>query len=321
MFDLIDPLWIFSGCVFFAVFACIDAANSLFFGATNYRTQVNRRLERAENETSRLQTVIDLRRDRGLTMDADWQIAVIWLNRLILQSGLTLGIWRVAAYAAGSGVAGLLAGYYFASYTGAIVGLLGAGFLLPLLVLKYLRRKRVKKFTDQLAEAIDIIVRSLRAGHPVPSAIKMAARELPDPIGTEFGMVQDEITFGLGLESAMRNMYQRVGQEDLPLMIASIAIQTSSGGNLTEILENLSNVIRMRVKMRRKVGAISAEGRISAIILSATPFAMFGIINLISPSFYGDKWENPTLTYGLGGAFIWMMIGNLWMRKMINFKL
>ena len=154
----------------------------------------------------------------------------------------------------------------------------------------------------------------------MPAAIKLAARELEDPIGTEFGIVEDEITFGLDLESAKRNMHQRVGQDDLPLFIASIAIQTSSGGNLTEILHNLGNVIRLRVKMRRKIKAISAEGRISAIILSITPLALFLIINAANPAFYGEIWSDPRVTYALGGAMGWMTIGNLFMRKMINFK-
>ncbi len=320
MSQSIDPIWIFSACVFLAVFAAIEAVQSLFFGAANYRSQVNRRLQQQENETSRVQSIIDLRRSRGLTVNADWQLSFIWLNKLIVQSGINVDMTKLGLAALAAGLVGGVAGFFAAGIMGVLAAAPLAGFVLPVLVLMYLRRRRRKKFTDQLAEAIDIIVRSLRAGHPVPSAIKLAARELPDPIGTEFGMVEDEITFGLDLESAMRNMYQRVGQEDLPLLIASVAIQTSSGGNLTEILEGLSGVIRSRVKMRRKITAISAEGRISAIILSATPFALFAIINTLNPNFYGGKWDSPIMTYGLAGAFVWMMLGNLWMRKMINFK-
>ena len=320
MFDAIDPIWVFSACLFFAVIAGLDAVQSLFFGSTSYRSQFNRRLEMQENESSRVDTIIDLRRERGLTVSADWQISLIWLNRLILQSGLRIGIYKLGMFAAIAGLtAALLCGWFF-GLIGLPTGFVMGGFLLPLFVLRYLRRRRISKFTDQFAETIDIIVRSLRAGHPVPAAIKLAARELEDPIGTEFGIVEDEITFGLDLESAMRNMYQRVGQDDLPLFIASIAIQTSSGGNLTEILHNLGNVIRLRVKMRRKIKAISAEGRISAIILSVTPLALFLIINAANPAFYGEIWSDPRVTYALVGAMGWMTIGNLFMRKMINFK-
>lgn len=321
MFDVIDPIWVFSASVFLAVAAVLDAVRSLFFSSESYRSQINRRLQRQHNEVSRVQTIVDLRRERGLSEDGNWQIPIVKLNKLIVQSGVSIGVARLALIAGVSGCIGLVAGFMVREFAGAALGALLGGIGLPLFVLWYLRRRRLGKFTDQLAEAIDIIVRSLRAGHPVPSALKLAARELPDPIGSEFGIVEDEITFGLDLEAAMRNMYQRVGQEDLPLFIASIAIQTSSGGNLTEILDNLAGVIRQRVKMRRKIRAISAEGRISALILSLTPIIMFLIINFSNPNFYGAHWSNPMTMYGLGGAATWMMIGNFWMRKMINFKM
>src|SRR5262249_18890219 len=130
--------------------------------------------------------------------------------------------------------------------------LLAAAFCavpLPLLVLHMLRSRRQKAFGAQFPDALDIIVRSLRAGHPVPIAITMVARESADPIGTEFGIVADEITYGADLETAMRNLYFRIGQDDLPLFVTAVAIQGSTGGNLGEILENLSAVIRQRFKM------------------------------------------------------------------------
>ena len=136
------------------------------------------------------------------------------------------------------------------------------------MVLKFLRARRHKKFNAQFPDAIDIIVRSLRAGHPVPTAINMVSREMSDPIGSEFGIVTDEITYGADLETAMRNLYFRVGTDDLPLFVTAVAIQGSTGGNLGEILQNLSGVIRQRFKMRRKIRALAAEGRASALILS-----------------------------------------------------
>ena len=136
-----------------------------------------------------------------------------------------------------------------------------------------MRKRATKAFGAQLPEAIDVMVRSLRAGHPVPVAIAMVAREMPDPIGSEFGIVADEMTYGTDLETAMRNLYFRVGQEDLPLFVTAVAIQGSTGGNLGEILENLSRVIRQRFKMRRKIRALAAEGQILALILSSLPIA------------------------------------------------
>jgi len=167
---------------------------------------------------------------------------------------------------------------------------------------------------------MDIIVRSLRAGHPVPVAIAMVARELPDPVGTEFGMVADEVTYGADIETALRNMMLRVGQEDLPLFVTSVAIQSTTGGNLGQILDNLSKVIRERFKMRRKIKGLSAEGRAGAMILNAAPFGVFFLVNFIAPDFYGEIWHENATRYVLGGALIWMILGNLIMRRMVNFK-
>ena len=155
------------------------------------------------------------------------------------------------------------------------------GIALPYLVLRFLRSRRQKAFGAQFPDALDMIVRSLRAGHPTPIALTMVAREMQDPIGSEFGIVVDEITYGADLETALRNLYVRIGQDDLPLFVTAVAIQGSTGGNLGEILENLSAVIRMRFKMRRKIRALAAEGRASALILSSLPIAMFLIIQIV----------------------------------------
>ncbi len=201
-----------------------------------------------------------------------------------------------------------------------MVGLL-CSTALPYLVLRILRGRRQKKFAAQFPDSIDIIVRSLRAGHPVPIAIAMVAREQPDPIGSEFGIVADEITYGADLETAMRNLYFRVGQDDLPLFVTAVAIQSSTGGNLGEILENLSKVIRERFKMRRKIRALASEGRASALILSSLPFVMFLMINVVSPNFYSEVWHQDLTKIALTAAGCWMGIGNFIMYRLVNFKI
>jgi tight adherence protein B len=193
--------------------------------------------------------------------------------------------------------------------------------LLPLFALRFLRSRRQKRFAAQFPDSLDIIVRSLRAGHPVPIAVNMVGREMGDPIGTEFGMVSDEVTYGSDLEGAMRNLYARIGSDDLPLFVTAVAIQGSTGGNLGEILQNLSGVIRDRFKMRRKIRALAAEGRASAMILSALPIGMFIIIQFIAPDFYGAVWHEHLTKVMLTCASIWMLIGNIIMFKMVNFKI
>ena len=192
--------------------------------------------------------------------------------------------------------------------------------LLPLLILKFMRGRRRKAFGAQFPDALDIIVRSLRSGHPVPVAISMVAREMPDPVGSEFGIVADEITYGADLETGMRNLYFRIGQEDLPLFVTAVAIQSSTGGNLSEILQNLSSVIRQRFKMRRKIRALAAEGRASAMILSSLPIMLFLIIQVVAPEFYASVWHEDLTKIVLACAGAWMGVGNFIMYRMVNFK-
>jgi tight adherence protein B len=119
----------------------------------------------------------------------------------------------------------------------------------------------------------------------------------------------------------MRNLYFRVGQDDLPLFVTAVAIQGSTGGNLSEILENLSAVIRQRFKMRRKVRALASEARASALILSALPILMFAVVNFISPDFYSSVWHYDITHYVLSVAGAWMLVGNFIMYRMVNFRI
>jgi tight adherence protein B len=294
----------------------------LFYNQASYRKNINRRLKVMEDKPDRESVLVQLRRERGLTSGGDYRLPLINLNQLLLQSGLSVGFTRLML---------LIAIGMIASFVGTMVfdGKLShafsvaafCGFVLPFMVLRFLRGRRQKKFGAQFPDAIDIIVRSLRAGHPVPVAINMVAREMPDPIGTEFGIVTDEITYGADLETAMRSLYFRVGSDDLPLFVTAVAIQGSTGGNLGEILENLSAVIRMRFKMRRKIRALAAEGRASALILSSLPIGMFGVINFVTPDFYTSVWQYDLTKIGLVLAACWMGIGNFIMYRLVNFKI
>ena len=318
----IDPLYLFYGLAALAAALVGEALYLLFHNANSYRTRVNRRLQISGKEASREKVLVQLRRERGLAANGDNALPLASLNRLVVQSGFTLTAARLIALVGGSALVGFI-GTKLAvgDAVEALGGALAATTALPVAALLFLRKRRRQKFAEQFPEAIDIIVRSLRAGHPVPVAIAMVSRELADPVGTEFGLAADEITYGSDLEGAMRNMLFRVGQEDLPLFVTSVAIQSTTGGNLSQILENLSKVIRERFKMRRKIKGLSAEGRAGAMILNLTPLAVFVLINLMSPEFYGSVWDRPAVQYGLCGAAFWMFLGNMIMRRMINFKI
>jgi tight adherence protein B len=320
MLDL-DPLYLFYACAAIAAVLAAEACYLAFYNTKDYRNRVNRRLEISTKEANREKVLVQLRRERGLTSEGGFAMPVRWFNRLVLQSGAKLTLGRsvtVVAGLAGAAFMGVL--IWRADPTEALVAGAAAAAILPLVILRFLRTRRQKKFAEQFPEAIDIIVRSLRAGYPIPVAIAMVAREMADPVGSEFGMAADEITYGADLETAMRNMMDRIGQEDLPLFVTSVAIQSSTGGNLSQILENLSKVIRERFKMRRKIKGLSAEGRVGAMILTSAPFMIFVAINALNPDFYGEVWDRPATTWVLAFALGWMGCGNLIMRRMINFK-
>ncbi|MBZ0148325.1 MAG: type II secretion system F family protein [Pseudorhodoplanes sp.] len=321
MFD-IDPVYVFYGFAAVSAILFVEGLYLLFFSTSSYRSRINRRLALMTNQPDREGILVQLRRERGLTNGGDYQLPLVSLSRLVLQSGLTIGFTKLLIFIAiGAVTAFGSALFFFGDWRFAA----GAGFasatILPYLFLRIKRGRRQKAFGAQFPDAIDIIVRSLRAGHPVPIAISMVGRELPDPIGSEFGIASDEITYGADLETAMRNLYFRVGTDDLPLFVTAVAIQGSTGGNLSEILENLSAVIRLRFKMRRKIRALAAEGRASAIILSSLPIAMFGVINVVSPEFYSNVWNEDITKVVLGIAACWMGVGNFIMYRLVNFRI
>jgi tight adherence protein B len=319
MFDTVNLFYVFAGL---SAALLAEAVYLLFFNRSSYRRHVNRRLQIAGDTIDRESVLVQLRRERGLTSGGEYRLPVINFNRLLLQSGLTLGVGKLflvmAVAALGTFVGMVLFKWPMLQALG---GAFFAGLILPLAVLKFLRGRRLKNFGARFPDAIDIIVRSLRAGHPVPVAIATVAKELPDPVGTEFGIVSDEITYGSDLETAMRDLYFRVGAEDLPLFVTAVAIQSSTGGNLGEILENLSGVIRQRFKMRRKIKALAAEGRASAIILSSLPIGIFAAIQFVTPDFYASVWHESLTKIGLAVAGAWMGVGNLIMYRLVNFRI
>lgn len=290
-------------------------------GRRSRRAAVNHRVRRLADDAPAEHTLRSLLRERGLTDSGDFVSGIVWLNRLYTQSGVTGSPLTFAASFLLAGLAVSLLLWFLlglAKPTAFIIFLLIA-FVLPLLSLRRARRKRVQLFAKQLPDALDMIVRSLRAGHPATVAIGLVAREMPDPLGSEFGIVADEITFGLSMEQAVRKLSERVGFEGLHLLSVSLSIQAKTGGNLTEILSNLSSVLRERQKLRLKIRALSAEGRASAWIISLFPVAMFLILQLIAPAYYGKVWGNPIiwpvfLTFGF-----WALLGDFIMYRMVTF--
>lgn len=190
----------------------------------------------------------------------------------------------------------------------------------PILILRRMAHRRMAKMEQQLPDALDMIVRSLRAGHPISSSIQLVARETGDPIGTEFGLAFDEMTYGRDLQEALEHMAQRVTLPDMSYVVVAIKLQAISGGNLAEVLGNLARLIRERQRLRLKILALSAEGRFSTKILSALPFGILAIVSIGNPRYYGAVLNDPTLQYVMGGALAALIVAILIMRKIVNFQ-
>ena len=195
-----------------------------------------------------------------------------------------------------------------------------AGIVMPIGLVWWRGHRRRKKFGAQLPEGLDTIVRSLQAGHPVNAALDLVAKEMPDPIGTEFGIAVDEITYGLELKHALENLSQRIEHTEMQFVVVSIKIQQGTGGNLAEVLANVSRVIRDRFRMYRKIKAVSAEGRGSAILLSAMPLLVGGAIFALNPDYYLDVVDDPLFWPIIGGGFAGIFIGITIMWRLVNFK-
>ncbi len=298
-----------------------EIAFLLFTRNSDKREQINRRMRVKAKEVSQRDVLVQLRKERGLDASRFSLFSLLWAKRLRIQSGLTMAMPK---FLGATTIAAFLLAALVAYASGKIIyGAFAAPVLIPLVplfTLRRMRKKRHKVFGTQLAEALDLITRGLKAGHPVPVALAMVGREMPDPVGSEFGLVADEITFGADLVTALSAMYDRVGQEDLPLFVTAVSIQSTTGGNLREILDGLSMVIRERGKLRRKIRAISAEGRMSAIILTIVPVALLIVLTVFLPHFYAGVTDKKMTWYLLGFAGFWLGLGNFIMIRMANFR-
>ncbi|MFT5775566.1 type II secretion system F family protein [Hyphomonas sp.] len=304
-----------------AFFLMIQAALSLVTQAQTQRI-VNRRLQFKDRFASTSEAMVELRKSRGLDADGNFAMPLERFNRLVVRSGVPYQPLKWVAMSAGGALVAAGAYMHFVGGWMAALGICLLVFLLgPVFVLKHVAGKRCKKLAAQLPDALQIVCRSLEAGHPVATAVALVAREMPDPIGTEFGMTADEVSYGFSLTNAVQRMAERSGDPDVELFGATVRLQEKTGGNLCDLLKANTTTIRERQTMRLKVRAASSEGRMSALILTSAPFMVMLAIHLTQPSFYGNVIHDPLIRYGFAGLLVWMFIGNLVMRKMINFKM
>ena len=203
---------------------------------------------------------------------------------------------------------------------GAIVAMF-FGMILPIMLIRARVRKRDNAMISQLPDALDLIARGLRVGHPRNTSINEVATEMADPIASEFGVIFDQISYGDDLVDAFNELAERVDLEDVHYLAASIGIQHGTGGDLARIIQVLSNVVRGRITMRRKILAISSEGRLSGGFLSILPVLIFVSTSMMSPDYYFGVMDDPLFRPMAAGIIILTVANFLMIRKLVNFRI
>ncbi|WP_296657845.1 type II secretion system F family protein [Paraburkholderia sp.] len=240
------------------------------------------------------------------------------LDRWLVQSGLGWSVGKFVMLTVCPPVVVALLGRLVYIPVAALIVLMLIGALYAPFRVNRAVGKRLKRLEEQLPEAADMMSRSLRAGHSFATALGIVGDEMPEPIGSEFRAAFDEINFGVPLNQALGALATRVPISDLRYFVIAVLIQRESGGNLAEILGNISQLIRSRLALLGKVKALSAEGRLSAWILGLLPFGVATVISVVNPDFMSVLWTDPAGFKMVGGAVVLMLFGFVWMRKVIR---
>lgn len=242
------------------------------------------------------------------------------LDRLLQQAGSEMTVAMFLGLVVAMAVAGLLLPMLLgmpSMFAPIFMAVLAA---IPLLLLLHKRQRRMHRFELQLPEALDLISRSMRAGHSFPSGLDMVAKEGRDPISVEFRKTSEEINFGISVQEALLNMASRVPSTDLRYFVVAVLIQRETGGNLTELLDKLSALMRKRFQLFDKVRALSAEGRISGWILGVMPFFVAGAVQFVNPGFLSILLDDPMGIRMVAGALVFMVIGAFWMWRIVKIR-
>jgi tight adherence protein B len=242
------------------------------------------------------------------------------IERMVLQANLNYPVGAVLLASALLSAVGFAAASFATRW---FLVHLAAGLLLgalPILYVYIKKQKRINRFEEQLPEAMDMMARSLKAGHAFTGGLQMVGQEFPDPLGTEFSKTLDEINFGVAYEDALKNLSSRVDSDDLKLFVISVIIQRTSGGNLAEILENIGRLIRERFKLKGHVQTLCAEARLSAYILIGLPFFIGIMIYFLNPSYIMVLFTDPIGHAMLAFAGVMMVLGVITMRNMVQIK-
>ncbi|MBW8898511.1 MAG: type II secretion system F family protein [Massilia sp.] len=240
------------------------------------------------------------------------------IDRLLLQAGVA---WSVERFLLCSGAMAVAAIYLVLRWPMPLpvgVGIVLLFAFVPWLLVRRARVRRLARLEEQLPDAADFIARALRAGHSFSNVLQIVGNELPEPLSGEFRIAREEINYGVPLGEALHNMASRIPLTDLRYLVIAILIQRETGGNLAEILSNIGHIIRGRLRLAAQVRVLSAEGRMSAWILGLLPFAVGGMLVLVNPGYVSALWTDPLGVKLLRTALVMIVIGVIWLKKVIR---
>jgi tight adherence protein B len=243
------------------------------------------------------------------------------LRRRIEQAGLNVSVQTFWIASAAAGAVALLGSLMMRqSLLAGVLGAFGVALGLPRWVLAFLKKRRQKKFTVEFANAIDAIVRSVRSGLPTTEALKIVAREMPQPVSGEFTKLVESMKVGVTLEQGLKRMYEAMPTAEVSFFGIVMTIQQKSGGNLSEALSNLSGVLRDRKRLQGKIKAMSSEAKASAMIIGSLPVVVMALVYFTTPDYIKLLFTERMGNLMLAGCAVWMGVGIAVMKKMITFK-
>ena len=319
--------------VFAAVVFAVERVMAGYIGRRLESKAINQRLELIGRGLSRGEAMQMLRRQASTLPEKLPGFLVgpaVAFEKMLMASGLAMPTSRLMLLLIAAPIVLFLLILFLMLVLGAALGfgrilmiatfafVLGAA--IPILVMQIRANRMRKKMQDQFPVALDVFVRGLRAGHPIAAALDLLTVEMPDPIGSQFGVVVDEVTYGADLRDALTAMAERWDLEDMRMFVVSLSVQNETGGNLAEILENLSQVIRERQSMMLKVRALSSEGRMTAAMLTGLPVLAFCILFIANPRFYLDVADDPAFVPGYVALLALYAIGFYTIRRLIDLK-
>ncbi|MBL4750988.1 MAG: type II secretion system F family protein [Amylibacter sp.] len=309
--------------LFIGVIMIIEGLYLVVFGKNiKLNSRVNRRLALLEQGKGHEEVLNTLRKERAQHAKSKKVPLFSILGNKAAQANIAFSPKALVLIMIGVTIASFLIIFIATSMSPLIIGFISIGMGVGgvFLWLNNKAKARLALFEEQLPDAVELIVRSLRVGHPFSSAINVVAQEMSDPIGTEFGILSDESTYGRDLTAALEDLADRIDIQDLRFLTVAVGIQAQSGGNLAEVLDGLGKVIRSRFKLFRRVKAITSEAKFSGYFLSAFPGVALLAILMIKPNYYDDVMETPVFIPACIIVGTMMLINIFVMRSMVDIK-